>query len=292
MMDSQPPRAEFTDVDHASDPNYYVRLLDYQHTLGFKQLYKQQTFALLRIQPGHMVLDVGCGTGQDVLAMAKLVGIGGHSFGVDVSQTMIDEAVNRQGSSDLPVTFRQGDVYRLEFDDNYFDCCRADRTFQHLANPRQALSEIIRVTKPGGKLLIVDPDHDSVVIDSPYKDVTRRFLHFRSDTLQQGGIAHHLYALFGEFSLTNVAVIAMTEVVTDYEAVRPIAQYERGMHTAAEYGVVTREEAELWIAWLEEAVRTGRYFSSMTYFITIADKPLTPRTRNESSSIGVPPNRN
>src|SRR5947209_8156052 len=126
-MSQQLPKAGFTDVDRAADPLYYVRCLDYQHAGAFDQMYKQRTFTLLDIQPGHMVLDIGCGTADDVLEMAKRVGANGHAVGVDSSQTMIDEACKRSRETSLPVTFYQGDVHHLEFEDNSFDRCRADK---------------------------------------------------------------------------------------------------------------------------------------------------------------------
>jgi SAM-dependent methyltransferase len=271
-MGQQLPKGNFTDVDRATDPHFYVRHLDRQHASPFKQLYKGRTFALLDLRPGQRVLDVGCGTGQDALAMAANVGPTGQVAGVDVSQTMVDEARRRAQETHLPVSFLQGDAQRLEFPDDSFDRCRADRTFQHLPDPERALAEMIRVLKPGGLLLIVEPDHDSLVIDSPYKDVTRRFLAFRSDGLRQGDIAHRLFALFREFGLADVTVEAAANVSTDYETAITF-QYDKVMRDAAECGVVTHEEAERWIATLAEAGRAGRFLSCGTTFITTGRKP-------------------
>lgn len=272
-MTQQPPKAEFTNVDAAAHPEYLVQCLDDQRAARFNQMYKQHTFTLLDIQPGHSVLDAGCGTGQDALEMAWLVGATGHVVGIDFSQTMIDEANKRSQGMSLPASFRQGDVHRLESKDNTFDRCRADKTFQHLPEPRQALAELIRVTKPNGKLLIVEPDHETVVIDTPYKDVTRRFLSFRSDSLQQGGISHQLYGLFKEYGLKDVAVEPLCNVSLDYETINRVMHFDGGIRIAAEYGAVTPEEADRWIASVEEAARSGRFFHAITYFITTGYKP-------------------
>ena len=56
------------------------------------QDYKRRTFALLGAKAGARLLDVGCGTGDDALAMARLVGPDGHVTGIDTSETMIAEA--------------------------------------------------------------------------------------------------------------------------------------------------------------------------------------------------------
>jgi ubiquinone/menaquinone biosynthesis C-methylase UbiE len=272
-VSDQQPKAEFSDVDRAGDPRYYVWCLDQQHAQPFKRLYKRRARELLDLRPGLRVLDVGCGTGQDAMALAALVAPGGGVVGDDVSQTMVDEARQRAEGTELSVSFVREDVHRLSFSDGAFDRGYADRTFQHLADPRQALAEMIRVVTPGGRLLIVDLDHETRVIDTPYKDVTRRFLAWRSDTPRQGGVAHQLYGMFQALGLTDVAVEPLVEVSTDYAAINSVMHFDGGIRLAAEHGVVSHEEAEAWVAYVERAGREGRFFASVTYFLTTGRKP-------------------
>lgn len=194
----------FSDVDRAADSHLYITCLDEQYKTGLLQWSKQRTLALLDIQPDHQVLDAGCGTGVDALEMAKLVGDTGHITGVDLSERMIAAANERSAGTGLPVTFQQANLYELPFDEGHFDRCRSDKTFQHLATPRQVLQELIRVVKPGGRLVIADPDHESLATDTPYPSVNRRFVHFRSDAMTQGRIAHQMFGLFKEYGLVDV----------------------------------------------------------------------------------------
>lgn len=265
--------SSFSDVDAAETSEGFVRALDIQNTWAFKQEYARRTFELLDLRPGLRVLDSGCGVGLDAAKMAELVAPGGEVVGLDYSATMVEEARNRYGDGNLPLTFVQGDLDALPFDDCSFDRCRSDRTFQHLADPRRALDELVRVLQPGGVVLVVDPDHETQVIDTPYKDVTRRFLAWRSDTLAQGGVAHQLYAWCRDLGLEDVTVEARTRVSTDYAAINSVMHFDGGMRIARDEGVVTAEEAEQWIAYVEEAGRTGRFFCAITYFITVGRKP-------------------
>ncbi|CAA9544210.1 MAG: hypothetical protein AVDCRST_MAG88-266, partial [uncultured Thermomicrobiales bacterium] len=183
-------------------------------------------------------------------------------------------ARRRSRGTQLPVSFVRGDVQQLAFADATFDQCRADRTFQHLPEPRQALAEMVRVTKPGGRVLIVEPDHESRIFDSPYPAITRRYFDFRNATMNQPAIAHQLYAMYKDAGLADVVVEPLVEVTTDYNDIKAVARFEWGMELAQQRGVVTADEATRWLAHLEQAVREGHFFHAFTYFITIGRKPL------------------
>lgn len=273
-MNSQRPRSDFTDVDRADVPEGYVQCMDFQHERAFVQMYKQHARLLLDILPGQQILDAGCGTGEDAQEFARLVGSEGHVIGLDFSQAMLDAARLRSQETLLPVSFIQGDLHRLPFAENSFDRCYADKTFQHLPNPELALTELIRVIRPGGRLVIVDPDHDTHVLDTPYPELTRRFFRFRGEGMRQPDIAHRQYRLFQKSGMKDIVVELLTWVTTDYETIQPLAHFIEGMRLAQQHGVVTAEEATKWIAYLEEAVDTGRFFHAVTYFITAGCKPL------------------
>lgn len=268
------PRTDFTDVDKAKNPEGYVQCMEFQHGTAFVQMYKQRARLLLDIQPGQQILDAGCGGGQDSLEIARLAGQDSQIIGLDLSQTMLDSAQLQVQATHLPIIFRQGDLQQLPFANNTFDRCYADKTFQHLPDPRHALTELIRVTKPGGRLVIVDPDHDTHVLDTPYPELTHRFFRFRASGIRQPDIAHRMYALFQEFGLTNTVVEPLTWVTTDYKTIQPLSRFIEGMRLAQEHQIVTAEEADHWIAYLEAAIQSGRFFHAVTYFITTGCKPI------------------
>src|SRR5262245_28793611 len=144
-MASLLPDSGFSDVDRTTDPGYYVGHVDrLRHQWGNV---KQRSFDLLELSNGDQVLDVGCGTGEDVWALAALVGNAGSAVGVDKSQLMIAEARRRSAGLALPVDFRLGDIYALDFADNTFAGCRAERVFTHLEDVGRALAELCRVTR-------------------------------------------------------------------------------------------------------------------------------------------------
>jgi ubiquinone/menaquinone biosynthesis C-methylase UbiE len=184
------------DVDRAADPEFFVRYLDTASGLVQTQQFKQRTFALLNVQAGMQLLDVGCGTGDDVRALAQLVGGTGRVVGVDKSETMVAEAHKRSEGEDLPVEYYVSDAQRLPFAAQTFDGCRAERLFQHVEFPRQVLAEMVRVTRPGGRIVVLDPDFGTLALSSQDRAATRELLHFACDSrIRNGWIGRQLPAL-------------------------------------------------------------------------------------------------
>jgi 2-polyprenyl-3-methyl-5-hydroxy-6-metoxy-1,4-benzoquinol methylase len=101
-----------------------------------------------------VVLDIGCGAGygsdQLICAGAKKV------YGVDYIAHSIVYCQAHHRHRNL--FFRQGDITRLDFDDNYFDQICAFEVIEHIKNYREAIGELHRVLKPGGLLIISTPN--------------------------------------------------------------------------------------------------------------------------------------
>ncbi len=95
-------------------------------------------------------VDVGTGAGTLALALAPLVG---EVVGVDLVPELLEEA--RRGAP-ANVTFVEGDATKLPFDDFSFDLSCSRRTLHHVGRPELALSEMARVTRPGGRIFVDD----------------------------------------------------------------------------------------------------------------------------------------
>jgi ubiquinone/menaquinone biosynthesis C-methylase UbiE len=106
------------------------------------------------IQPGERVIDVGCGTGFLLLGAARR---SGQVVGVDVTPAMLAEAKRRVEEAGLTnVTLREATAEALPFADLRFDVALNRLTLHHLGNPGRVLSEIHRVLRPGGRLVLCD----------------------------------------------------------------------------------------------------------------------------------------
>jgi ubiquinone/menaquinone biosynthesis C-methylase UbiE len=80
---------QFNMVDAQADPRYLITFLDAGSTVEGIQRVKRESPTQLDLEIGHWVLEVGCGTGEDVRNLAHIVGSQGHAVGVDVSGALV-----------------------------------------------------------------------------------------------------------------------------------------------------------------------------------------------------------
>jgi ubiquinone/menaquinone biosynthesis C-methylase UbiE len=106
-------------------------------------------------QPHELVLDVACGPGAFVLAVAPRVTF---ATGIDLTPEMLRQARQFQAEKQiLNAAFACADADHVPFPDASFDLVTCQHAFHHITKPELVLSEMIRVTKPQGRLLILDP---------------------------------------------------------------------------------------------------------------------------------------
>src|SRR4051794_12207740 len=112
-------------VDQSVDQQSRLQFLDAEGAKPAMRAAKARSFEVLDIRAGARLLEVGCGAGEDARALARLVGLDGHIDAIDAEPAMVTEAVRRSASERLPLTFRVGDVYHLDYADATFDGARA-----------------------------------------------------------------------------------------------------------------------------------------------------------------------
>ncbi len=113
------------------------------------------------IKNNMRVLDIGCGDGSKLIDVSKTKKIQG--YGVDVSRIAISLAKRRKTS----FIFKKVNSEKLPFENNFFDIVFSTYVFEHLTDPEKVLNEMIRVTKKGGKIVIICPNFGSPLYPSP-----------------------------------------------------------------------------------------------------------------------------
>jgi ubiquinone/menaquinone biosynthesis C-methylase UbiE len=110
--------------------------------------------ALAELKADDRTLDVACGPGLVVCAFAPFVR---QAEGIDLTPAMLEQARLLQAEKGLRnVTWREGDVSRLPYEDGAFTVVTSRYAFHHFPDPLAVLLEMARVTRPGGTILVID----------------------------------------------------------------------------------------------------------------------------------------
>lgn len=262
-------------VDQTSDPRWFIEYLDAVRgdKLKLAASEPERFLGYLDVHEGQHVLEVGCGTGDLLPLLARLVGHHGRVVGVDKSATMIAEAARRSAEADMSVECCVGDAYQLGYNANTFERCFTSAMFQHLGEPAKALAEMVRVVRPGGRIAVTEHDWETQIIAADDHVITRKLLNFFCDEIRSGWAGRQLQGLFQEHGLRDVVVAPITFASTDYQRTSQSLRLPTLVARSVGAGAITQAEGEAWLADLERRGRAGTFFRSVTAFRVIGHKP-------------------
>ena len=180
---------------------------------------------------------------------------------------MIAEAANRHGACGLPVAFGVSDAQHLAFADATFDRCRTDRALMYLKHPELALAEMVRVVRPGGKVVVFDFDWGTTFVDHPDESTTRKVIQAFSDEVQHGWVGRRLPRLCQEAGLVEITCVPHV-VHIPYAIARHLL--EGALATAQAAGTVSAEQLARWWQYLEQAEAAGQCYIGQVGFMVKA----------------------
>jgi len=125
-------------------------------SLGMHRIWKHYTVTVADVRPGHQVLDIAGGTGDLALAFAKRVGPTGRVVHTDINEAMLRTGRDRLLDRGTVLPTLVCDAEHLPFPDQHFDRVSVAFGLRNMTHKDQALREMCRVLKPGGKLLVLE----------------------------------------------------------------------------------------------------------------------------------------
>jgi len=266
-------KSSWEDVDRSGKTDHYIYSLDSEKKLASIQHYITLTYEMLKVSRGNSVLDVGCGTGDDVINLSKIVGPDGRVVGIDYSAQLIAEAKARAEKAGASVEFYVGDAHELaQFGDNCFDATRAAAVFHHLESPEKALKEMIRVVKPGGFVVIAEADWETLLIDHPDMALTRQIMNYQCDENHRNGwIGRQLPRLFKQSGL-EVSIAPAAMIVPSYDLANLLFGLEKSVNKMLTKGRVFQKDAARWLNEIKLLDSQGLFLASVTGFIVQGKK--------------------
>jgi ubiquinone/menaquinone biosynthesis C-methylase UbiE len=245
-----------------TDIDTLIRVLDTAEAMPVAVALRERGYRLLRLEPGATVADVGCGTGR---AVAELARRGARAIGVDPDPAMLAAARGRFPDLDL----RAADAAALPLADAQLRGYRADKVYHVLPDPPAALAEARRVLAPGGRIVLVGQDWDTMVIDSDRPELTRRIVAARADTIPHPRIARAYRTILLDAGFRDVEFEVHTAIFTE-ATMRPLLD----SHAAAarQTGAVSDAEAEAWLGEQTRRAAAGRMTFAIPMFLAAATR--------------------
>lgn len=220
---------------------------------------------------GEVAVDVGSGTGSEVLALAALVGATGRAVGIEPHPGLRAEAQRRAVAAQSAAEFVDASATDLPFADGTVDLLRCERVFQHLEDPQGAATEFARVLAPGGRVAILDSDWATAILTPGDPDVVQRMNEVMWARTPNPFAGRHLRAQLVRAGLVPEPDVGSSALVMSPD-VTPFL-IRNTLDESVEAGAITQAEADTQWAELTEALAKDEAFLSVTMFAVVATKP-------------------
>jgi trans-aconitate methyltransferase len=255
------------DYVHGYSDRERERLADQADTLA--ELLHSDTF----YPSGSTVLEVGCGVGAQTVTLARR-SPDATIVAMDVSRDSLAVAQESARSAGFRnVMFQQADVYSMAFAPDAFDHVFACFVLEHLSRPREALTHLGRVLKPGGTITVIEGDHGSTYFhpESPYaQHAIRCLIELQARAGGNSLIGRTLYPLLLESGFADVTV-SPRMVYVDSSRPQLVEGFTKNTFTAMVEGV--REHAlaaglideETWAKGIRDLYRTAEADGTFCY---------------------------
>jgi ubiquinone/menaquinone biosynthesis C-methylase UbiE len=223
-------------------------------------------FLLPHLAPGQRLLDVGCGPGAITDGLAERVAPG-EVVGVDADAAWVAAATERWARPNL--RFVEGDAAALPFHDDAFDVAFLHAVLQHVSSPIDAIREVRRVVRPGGRVAVADADLDGFLVH-PCPPGLDEAMALDRRTRRNPEVGRQLSALLRAGGFTDVEFTVSANVVSG-AAVAGAAAAASTRLTASPF--VRHAEAQGWAtadalermagAWAEWSAAPGAVFVTL-----------------------------
>lgn len=235
--------------------------------MDFGGSFTDRLFDRAGFQQGARALDVGCGTGDVTLRLARKLGAEGRAIGMDLNGSALDVARQRAADEGLHnVTFVERDLQHLGQEEQPFDIITCRRVLMYLPDQVAAAKSIHAALRPGG--LFVVQEHDATIMQSnqtlPLYEKARSWIW---DTVRAEGAnigtGFDLYGILAAAGFSDIDISAEAIVVTPTQAGHTAAIVDAMAERIVAAGVATRAEME--VETLEERlIEERRAFSATT----------------------------
>jgi SAM-dependent methyltransferase len=265
----------FGDVDAAPQALFDMLFAALRGMAAHPEIQRVRRVAWDALSPaaGQRLLDAGAGAGEVARDMAASVGTDGEVTAMESSARTL-EAARALSPAELPIRFVRGDIEALQFPDATFDGVRAERVLQHLGDPDAAVRELSRVTRPGGRVCLIDTDWESVALDGVSSDLISQV---RANLLGQVW-RHHtdmgrtLRRRLVRAGLDGVTATPVTCLFPDPGSAAVVLPFVNPAVPPA-LGMIPDAIRDQWFAEIASAGDRGDFLAVLTIWVAVGTRP-------------------
>jgi SAM-dependent methyltransferase len=256
---TEPPRSDcWGRLNEAADLSPILTILD---TLpeGFRAA-RRTLFGHLGLRATSHVLEAGCGPGTALADLLPWIGSGGRIVGIDPTRALVAEAEERARKAGVSqTTYLVGDIRQIDQPDNVFDAAFCDKILVHVGPVSQAIAEMVRVTRPGGRVGAVEWFSQGMMIAADYS-LTRQVLDGSAPAGALNPLAPiELESLFADAGLHHLEA---GSIVSESRQYLPSLQVmlKRRVEQAVELAALSADAGRAWLDELDARAVRGRFY--------------------------------
>ncbi|MDB5118901.1 MAG: hypothetical protein JWN56_119 [Sphingobacteriales bacterium] len=241
-----------------STKHYNIKYLE--NTGQFLKNLKEFSYKPFTTYHQGLIVDVGCGTGMDVINMANLLGEQINVLGIDHDPVMIQKANSSKG--DLKnVEFSVSEVNSIALADESVTGLRAERLIQHLKDPEQAVAEMYRVLKKDHPLVIVETDWAGLTIYNEHTDAAKKLTDYLTEIkINNGYASRKLTSYLRGAGFNDIRISIFSFVLKSLSEANEYLWLEHILNEATDKGYLSKAENEEFVNSLKTSDENG-YFA-------------------------------
>lgn len=230
---------------------------------------RAEIMRLLSPGPGEKILEIGSGNGILVRELIEAVGPGGRVVGLDASDAILDMARHICPNGE----FVHGDAVNLPFDDGTFDAVVAAQVLCFLDDVDCAVTEMYRVLKPGGRVVVLDTDWDTLVWKSDDPELMARVVNEYKAVYSDAGLPRSLPSRLARAGFSNIdmeSFVVLNTIFGEDTYARQSAEFATSiMEKSPDF---TPQEQTAWLEGQEELARANEFFFSLNRYLIVGCK--------------------